>query len=47
MPKKIISFTIDNDLFLKWKNYVKLNFINSSQLIEKLMKNHLENEVKK
>ena len=47
MTKKIISFTIDKILFEKWKEYVEKRSINSSKLIEGLLRKYLEKEAKK
>jgi metal-responsive CopG/Arc/MetJ family transcriptional regulator len=46
MVKKVLSITIDEDVLERWKKYVEDGCINSSQLIEKLLKEHLK-EVKK
>jgi len=43
MAKKVISITVDKGLFYEWKKYTDEMCINSSKLIEKLMKVHLEN----
>jgi hypothetical protein len=40
--KKIISFTIDNAVFDKWKIYSKKNFINSSKLINDFLEKKLK-----
>ncbi len=47
MTKKVISFTIDKELFEEWKKYVEKKSINSSKLIEKLLKEYLEERRKK
>lgn len=44
MVKKIVSFTIDEELLEKWKEYVKKNSINSSMLVENLLKKYLKKE---
>ncbi len=44
MTKKVISFTIDKKLFEKWKEYVEKRSINSSKLIERLLKKYLDEE---
>ena len=41
MSKKVVSFTIEEIVFNKWKKYVDKNSINSSKLIEKLIIKHL------
>lgn len=41
MAKKVLSVTIDEELLENWKKYVEEECINSSQLIEKLLKEHL------
>ncbi|MFH1409168.1 MAG: hypothetical protein ABIH34_04635 [Nanoarchaeota archaeon] len=46
MSKLVLSVTIDKDILQSWKSYTKEGCINSSQLIEKMIKEHLE-EVKK
>jgi metal-responsive CopG/Arc/MetJ family transcriptional regulator len=47
MVKKVLSVTIDEELFLKWKEFSNENFINSSKLIEKLLREYLKKEKKK
>ena len=42
MTKKVLSVTIDEKILLTWKEYAEEECINSSQLIEKLLKEHLE-----
>ncbi|MBT3416495.1 hypothetical protein HON86_00985 [Candidatus Woesearchaeota archaeon] len=42
MAKKILSVTIDEDILSKWKGYADKECINSSKLIEKLLKEHLK-----
>jgi hypothetical protein len=42
MVKKVLSATIDEELLEKWKKYSEEECINSSQLIEKLLKEHLK-----
>jgi hypothetical protein len=42
MVKKVLSVTIDEDVLKKWKKYSEEDCINSSQLIEKLLKEHLK-----
>ena len=42
MAKKVLSATIEHDVFGAWKEYVEEECINSSQLIEKLLKEHLK-----
>lgn len=42
MVKKVLSATIDENVFEKWKEYTEDECINSSQLIEKLLKEHLK-----
>jgi len=41
MAKKVLSATIDDGLFEIWKKYAEDECINSSQLIEKLLKEYL------
>ncbi len=41
MVKKVLSATVDEDILEKWKKYTDEECINSSQLIEKLLKDHL------
>ena len=41
MPKKVLSLTIEKDILNKWKVYTEKECINSSQLIEKLLKEYL------
>jgi len=42
MTKKVLSVTVDEDILKKWKKYAEDECINSSQLIEKLLKEHLK-----
>jgi hypothetical protein len=42
MGKKVISVTIEDKILDKWKDYAEKECINSSQLIEKLLKEHLK-----
>ena len=47
MGKKVLSVTIDEEILEKWKEYAEEDCINSSQLIEKLLKEHLKKRGKK
>ncbi len=42
MGKKVLSATIDEKILEEWKKYAEKECINSSQLIEKLLKEHLK-----
>ena len=42
MAKKVLSITIDEGILEKWKKYTDEKCINSFQLIEKLLKEHLK-----
>ena len=42
MGKKVLSVTIDEKILQAWKEYAEEECINSSQLIEKLLKEHLK-----
>lgn len=42
MVKKVLSATVDEEVLEKWKKYTDQECINSSQLIEKLLKDHLK-----
>jgi hypothetical protein len=42
MGKKVLSVTIDEQILDIWKSYAEEECINSSQLIEKLLKEHLK-----
>ena len=42
MTKKVMSVTIDQGVYSKWKSYVNEECINASKLIEKLLREHLE-----
>ena len=46
MGKRVLSVTIDEKILEGWKEYTKKECINSSQLIEKFLKEHLKNRVK-
>jgi len=41
MGKKVMSITVDETVFSKWKLYAEQECINSSKLIERLLKEHL------
>lgn len=45
--KKVLSITVDEEVLEKWKNYAEEECINSSQLIEKLLKEHLKKRSEK
>lgn len=47
MAKKIMSVTIDDGVFEKWRVHTQEGCINSSKLIEKLMEEHLKKAAKK
>lgn len=47
MGKKVLSVTIEEDVLESWKKYAEEDCINSSQLIEKLMKEYLKNKGRK
>lgn len=42
MGKKVLSVTIEEKILEKWKEYAEEECINSSQLIEKMLKEHLK-----
>ncbi len=42
MSKKVLSITIEEKALAEWKAYTEKECINSSQLIEKLIKEHLK-----
>jgi len=42
MSKRVLSITIDEAVFSKWKRYVEEECINSSKLVEKLLREHLD-----
>ena len=44
MAKKVLSATIDEKILEKWKKFTDENFINSSKLIEKLLKDYLKSK---
>lgn len=46
MGKKVLSVTIDEKILEEWKEYTQDKCINSSQLIEKMLKEHLKKEDK-
>ena len=41
MAKKVFSVTIEKEILDKWKSYTEEECINSSQLIEKMLKEYL------
>lgn len=47
MTKKVLSTTIDEKILQSWKEYVDKECINSSQLIERMLKEYLEKKSKK
>jgi len=42
MAKKVLSVTIDESILRKWKEYTEEDCINSSQLVERLLSEHLK-----
>lgn len=42
MSKKVMSITVDKELFSEWKKYTEEMCINSSKLVEKLLREHLK-----
>lgn len=42
MSKKVLSVTIDEDVLDSWKKFTEEECINASQLIEKMIKEHLK-----
>ena len=42
MSKKVLSATIDEQILERWKEYAEEECINSSQLIERMLKEHLK-----
>jgi metal-responsive CopG/Arc/MetJ family transcriptional regulator len=42
MAKKVLSVTIDDKILEEWKEYTQKECMNSSQLIEKMLKEHLK-----
>ncbi|MFH1586111.1 MAG: ribbon-helix-helix domain-containing protein [archaeon] len=46
MSKKVFSVTIDEEILEEWKDYTLEGCINSSKLIEKMLKEHLKNRGK-
>ena len=40
--KKVLSVTIDEKVLKTWKEYAEKECVNSSKLIEKLLKEHLK-----
>jgi len=47
MAKKVLSVTIDEQILETWKEYAEEECINSSQLIEKMLKEYLKKRGKK
>jgi hypothetical protein len=41
MGKKVLSATIEEKILANWKKHVEDECVNSSKLIEKLLKEHL------
>jgi metal-responsive CopG/Arc/MetJ family transcriptional regulator len=46
MSKKVLSVTIEEKILDSFKKYTEEKCINSSQLIEKMIKEHLKKEEK-
>jgi len=44
MVKKVLSVTINENILDSWKKYTKEECINSSQLVERMIKEHLKKE---
>jgi len=44
MTRKVMSVTVDEALFSEWKKYTEEMCINSSKLVEKMLREHLEKE---
>lgn len=42
MSKRVLSVTIDEKILEKYKEYAEEECINSSQLIEKMLREHLK-----
>ena len=42
MGKKVLSVTIDEIFLKEWKKYVDENCVNSSKLIEKMLREYLK-----
>jgi len=42
MSKKVLSVTIDEKILGIWKKYAEEECVNSSKLIEKMLKGHLK-----
>jgi metal-responsive CopG/Arc/MetJ family transcriptional regulator len=42
VAKKVLSVTIDEKILTKWKKYIEEEYINSSKLVENLIKEHLK-----
>ncbi len=47
MSKKVLSVTIEEKILESFKKYTEEECINSSQLVEKMIKEHLEKREKK
>jgi len=47
MGKKVLSITVDEKILNDWKNYVNEKCINSSQLIERFIREYLKKEGRK
>jgi metal-responsive CopG/Arc/MetJ family transcriptional regulator len=44
MVKKVFSVTIEESILEKWREFVEDNCVNSSKLVEKILKEHLRRE---
>lgn len=42
MVKRVLSVTVDEDIFKLWKEYSEEECVNSSKLIERMLKEHLQ-----
>jgi metal-responsive CopG/Arc/MetJ family transcriptional regulator len=47
MVKKVFSVTIEESILEKWREFVEDNCVNSSKLVEKILKEHLERKSKR
>ncbi|MEI6731662.1 MAG: hypothetical protein WCK90_03195 [archaeon] len=47
MTKKVLSVTVDEQVLTEWKDYTQEGCINASQLIEKMLREYLQEHLKK
>ena len=47
MSKKVLSVTVDEGVLTEWKDYTREECLNASQLVEKMLREYLQEHLKK